>query len=239
VRIDIVTLFPEVVDAYLRTSILKRAQEKGKVRIKVHNLRAFTLDRYHTVDDYPFGGGPGMVLKPEPIFKAVRFIRGYTESNPLVLVTSPRGELFTQAKAFALAKENHLLIICGRYQGIDERVLTLTQAQEISIGDYVLSGGELPALVIVEAVVRLLPGVLGDEESREFDSFTHGILGPPLFTRPRVFQGIEVPPVLLSGDHARIAKWRKEQSLEKTRKMRPDLLEKENLSSGDVAKKEK
>ncbi|MGC8778749.1 MAG: tRNA (guanosine(37)-N1)-methyltransferase TrmD [Candidatus Caldatribacteriaceae bacterium] len=225
-RIDILTLFPEAIRAYLGTSILKRAQEKKKVFLRVHHLRAFTMDRYRTVDDYPFGGGPGMVLKPEPILRAIRFVQDYTGSRPLVIVTSPQGKLFTQEKAWELSRKEHLLIVCGRYQGIDERVITLAGAEEISIGDYVLSGGELPALVMVEAVVRLLPGVLGDEESLTLDSFNGGLLGPPQFTRPRVFQGFGVPEVLLSGNHALIERWRKEQALQKTRKFRPDLWEK-------------
>jgi len=225
-RIDIITLFPEAIQAYLATSILKRAQEKRKVFLKAHNLRAFTLDRYRTVDDYPFGGGPGMVLKPEPILRAVRFIQEYTGSTPLVILTSPQGELFTQEKAWELSRQKHLLIVCGRYQGIDERVIALTGAEEISIGNYVLSGGELPALVMVEAVVRLLPGVLGDEESLTLDSFSGGLLGPPQFTRPRVFQGVAVPEALLSGNHALIERWRREQAVQKTRALRPDLWEK-------------
>lgn len=246
-RIDILTLFPEVIRAYIGTSILKRAQEKGKVFLKVHHLRSFTLDRYRTVDDYPFGGGPGMVLKPEPILRAVRFVQSYTGSRPLVIVTSPQGKLLTQEKARELSQKKHLLIVCGRYQGIDERVMALTNAEEISIGDYVLSGGELPALVIVEAVVRLLPGVLGDEESLELDSFSDGLLGPPQFTRPRVFQGMAVPEVLLSGNHVLIERWRKERALQKTKESRPDLWEKwqrQNQENGEkdvlsIAKKKK
>lgn len=224
-RIDIVTLFPEAIRPYLAASILGKAQEKGLVFIKVHNLRSFSQDRYRTVDDYPFGGGPGMVLKPEPLVRAVRFISEYTQSQPLVIVTSPQGELFTQSIARELATKSHLLILCGRYQGIDERVIEITGAREISIGDYVLSGGELPALVIVEAVVRLIPGVLGDEESLRYDSFSEWVFGPPQYTRPRVFCGLEVPEVLLSGNHALIEKWRKDKALEKARKVRPDLFQ--------------
>jgi tRNA (guanine37-N1)-methyltransferase len=222
-RIDIVTLFPEAIRPYLEASVLGKAQEKGVVFIKVHNLRSFTQDRYRTVDDYPFGGGPGMVLKPEPLVRAVRFIEAYTRSTPLVVVTSPQGELFTQKKAWELSKGRHILILCGRYQGIDERVIELTGAQEISIGDYVLSGGELPALVIVEAVVRLIPGVLGDEESLRYDSFSEYLFGPPQYTRPRVFCGLKVPEVLLSGDHALIERWRREKALEKAQRVRPEL----------------
>lgn len=222
-RIDIVTLFPEAIRPYTGVALLGRAQKKGLVFIKVHNLRSFSQDRYRTVDDYPFGGGPGMVLKPEPLVRAVRFISEYTGSTPLVIVTSPQGELFTQRLAKELAQKNHLLILCGRYQGIDERVITLTGAREISIGDYVLSGGELPALVITEAVVRLIPGALGDEESLRYDSFSEYPFGPPQYTRPRVFCGLAVPEVLLSGNHALIEKWRREKALEKVKKMRPDL----------------
>lgn len=222
-RVDIVTLFPEAIRFYLGTSVLGKAREKGIVFIKVHNLRSFTQDRYRTVDDYPFGGGPGMVLKPEPLVRAVRFITAYTGSTPLVIVTSPQGELFTQKKVRELSEKRHILILCGRYQGIDERVIELTGAQEISIGDYVLSGGELPALVIVEAVVRLIPGVLGDEESLRYDSFSEYLFGPPQYTRPRVFCGLGVPEVLLSGDHALIEKWRREKALEKVQRVRPEL----------------
>lgn len=222
-RIDIVTLFPEAIRPYVDAALLGRVQKKGLVFIKIHNLRSFSQDRYRTADDYPFGGGPGMVLKPEPLVRAVRFISEYTQSTPLVIVTSPQGELFTQHMAWELAQERHLVILCGRYQGIDERVITLTNAREISIGDYVLSGGELPALVITEAVVRLIPGALGDEESLRYDSFSEYPFGPPQYTRPRVFCGLAVPEVLLSGDHARIEKWRREKALEKARRMRPDL----------------
>ncbi len=223
-RIDVITIFPELIENYTSASILKKAQEKNLVKIKVHNLRWFALDRHQTVDDYPFGGGPGMVLKPEPIYRAVNFIKSYTRSIPRIILPSPQGKVFHQQKAQELAKENHLLFICGRYQGIDERILNLLKCEEISIGDYVLSGGELPALVIIEAVVRLIPGVLGDGESIEYDSFAGGLLGPPQFTRPRVFQNLAVPQVLLSGNHQLIAKWRHEKALEKTKKVRPELL---------------
>ncbi|MDK2897251.1 MAG: tRNA (guanine37-N1)-methyltransferase [Candidatus Atribacteria bacterium] len=231
-RIDIVTLFPEAIRSYLATSILGVAQKKGLVKIKLHNLRWFTSDRYRTVDDYPFGGGPGMVLKPEPIFRAVQFIKDFTESEPKVLITSPGGKILTQDKARELSQKKHLLIICGRYQGIDERVVELCQGEEISIGNYVLSGGELPALVITEATVRLIPGVLGDEESLCYDSFAEeDLLGPPQYTRPRIFRGIQVPEILTSGNHRLIEEWRREQAEEKTKKLRPELF-------GVVKKKE-
>ncbi len=223
-RIDVVTLFPQAIEPYLKSAILGRAQEKGIVKIKVHNLRSFTLDRYRTVDDYPFGGGPGMVLRPEPLWRAVKFIESYTGSSPRVILTSPQGSLFSQEKALELARKGHILFLCGRYQGVDERVITLTGAEEISIGDYILSGGELAALVMIEATVRLIPGVLGDEESIKADSFYQGGLGPPQFTRPRVFQGLEVPEILLSGDHALIKEWRKRKAQEKTAHVRPELL---------------
>ena len=223
-RIDVVTLFPQAIEPYLETAILGKAQEKGIVKIKIHNLRSFTLDRYGTVDDYPFGGGPGMVLKPEPLWRAVKFIESYTGGTPRVLLTSPQGSLFSQEKARELAQEDHLLFLCGRYQGVDERVLTLTRAEEISIGDYILSGGELAALVMIEATVRLVPGVLGDEESIKADSFYEKGLGPPQYTRPRVFRGLEVPKILLSGNHALIEEWRRKKAAEKTARVRPELI---------------
>ncbi|HSV31308.1 MAG TPA: tRNA (guanosine(37)-N1)-methyltransferase TrmD [Atribacteraceae bacterium] len=224
-RIDIVTLFPEYVEGYLNTALLKRARKQGLLKYKVHNLRAFTTDRYRTVDDYPFGGGPGMVLKPEPIYRAVRYIHHCTGNAGRVLIMSPQGRIFTQEIAQCLAEASHMIMVCGRYQGIDERVIDLCRAEEISIGNYVLSGGELPALVIAEAVIRLVPGVLGDEDSRKIDSFQAGILGFPQYTRPRDYQGKLVPEVLVSGHQARIDQWRNEQALIKTRVYRPDLIQ--------------
>lgn len=225
-RIDVITIFPEFIENYVNASILKKAQEKKLIKVKVHNLRWFALDRHQTVDDYPFGGGPGMVLKPEPIYRAINFIKSYTQSTPRIILPSPQGKVFHQQRAQELAKEKHLLFVCGRYQGIDERILELFECEEISIGDYTLSGGELPTLVIIEAIVRLIPGVLGNSESIDYDSFTKGFLGPPQFTRPRVFQNLSVPQVLLSGNHKLIAKWRQEKALEKTKKVRPELLNK-------------
>jgi len=222
-RIDIITLFPEMVQCFTDIAIVKRAQEKSLVFIKVHNLRAFSSDRYRTVDDYPFGGGPGMVLKPEPIIRAVDFIKGYTRTIPRVLITSPQGRVFNQPYAEQLSHYSHLILICGRYQGIDQRVVDLCNGDEISVGDFILSGGELPAMIITEAVTRLIPGVLGADESIRYDSFYETIFGPPQYTRPRVFRGYQVPEILTSGDHRLIEQWRRKQALEKTRLVRPDL----------------
>ncbi len=222
-RIDIITLFPALVEGHFQTAIMERSRKSGLLAIKTHNLRSFTLDRYRTVDDYPFGGGPGMVLKPEPVYRAVRFIRSYTGSRGRVVVTSAQGRLLKQSIVEDLSRSRHLILICGRYQGIDERVLDLCEGEEISIGDYVLSGGELPALVIAESVVRCIPGVLGDEESARVDSFQKGTLGYPQYTRPRIFKEKAVPEILLSGHEARINEWRRKQAYEKTRSNRPDL----------------
>lgn len=225
-RIDIITLFPELIRCFADTAIVKKARERDLVFIKAYNLRAFSSDRYRTVDDYPFGGGPGMVLKPEPIYRAVEFIKGITHSQPRVLITSPQGKVFNQSLAESLSRCSHLILICGRYQGIDQRVVELCQGEEISVGDYIVSGGELPAMIIAEAITRLVPEVLGDEESIHFDSFYDGILGPPQYTRPRIFKGIEVPEVLTSGNHSLIKEWRQKEALRKTRLIRPDLLDK-------------
>ncbi|MCX6089340.1 MAG: tRNA (guanosine(37)-N1)-methyltransferase TrmD, partial [Candidatus Atribacteria bacterium] len=209
---------------------------RGLIVIKAHHQRAFTSDRYRTVDDYPFGGGPGMVLKPEPIVRAIEFIKGYTRSHPRVLVTSPQGKVLDQRQARELSHSGHLVMVCGRYQGIDERVMGLCQGEEISVGDYILSGGELPAMVVTEAICRLVPGVLGAEESIQLDSFCDEILGPPQYTRPRIFRGCSVPEVLTSGDHARIDQWRRERAMEKTREIRPDLLHSASSPPGGVVK---
>lgn len=225
-RIDIITLFPELIRCFADTAMVKRARERGLISIKAYNLRAFSSDRYRTVDDYPFGGGPGMVLKPEPIYRAVEFIKGITHSQPRVLVTSPQGRVFNQSLAETLSLCSHVILICGRYQGIDQRVVELCRGEEISVGDYILSGGELPAMIIAEAITRLVPEVLGDEESIRFDSFYDRILGPPQYTRPRTFKGIEIPEVLASGNHSLIEGWRRKEALRKTRLVRPDLLDK-------------
>ena len=225
-RIDIVTLFPELVEPYFQGGLLRAAIERGVLEIYTHPLRDFAEGKHKQVDDRPYGGGPGMVLKPEPFFRAVEHIRSEHKGEPRVIVLSAAGRLFTQDLARELAREEGLILLCGRYQGIDERVLSIA-TDEISIGDYVLSGGELPALVITEAVGRLVPGVVGNLDSLEADSFAHPYLvGPPQYTRPPEFRGLKVPEVLLSGDHQAIERWRFQQALEKTRRNRPDLYEK-------------
>jgi tRNA (guanine37-N1)-methyltransferase len=227
VIIDVLTLFPEMFTCFTNTSILKRAIDSGRVTINTHNFREYTHDKHHTVDDYTFGGGSGMILKPEPIFETVEAIRGNTEKTDVpVILMSPQGRLFSQAVARELSSFNRFIIVCGRYEGVDERVREHLATDEISIGDYVLSGGELPSMVIIESVVRLIPGVLGSEESALDDSHVAGLLEYPQYTRPAVYRNWSVPDILLSGNHAEIAKWRREQSIERTRQRRPDLIEK-------------
>jgi len=222
-RVDIVTLFPELIAPYFEGGLLKIAQERGILEIHLHQLRDYTQDKHRQVDDRPYGGGPGMVMKPEPFFRAVEAIQRELSVPARVILLSARGVLFTQKLARELAKEEALILLCGRYQGIDERVHTLA-TDEISIGDYVLSGGELPALVVTEAVCRLVPGVVGNLESLEADSFAEeNLLGPPQYTRPPEFRGLKVPEVLLSGDHQAIERWRREQALKITKSHRPDL----------------
>jgi tRNA (guanine37-N1)-methyltransferase len=221
VRIDVVTIFPEVLEAPLAASLLGKARGAGLVEIRVHDLRAWASDRHRTVDDEAFGGGPGMVMKPEPLFAAVESL---DPDRGRVLAMSPAGRRLDQALVRELAAEPHLTLLCGRYEGFDERVIDGLPAEEVSIGDYVLSGGELPALVLIEAVTRLVPGVIGKEESHERDSFTDpALLDHPQYTRPRAFRGMEVPEVLISGNHAAIAAWRREAARAKTRRNRPDL----------------
>lgn len=225
----IVTAFPKMFAGVFGESILKRAQDAGKVRLEVFDLRDFTNDRHRTVDDYPFGGGPGMILKPEPIFLCVEHtIRTHRLENPRIVLTSATGRKFDQAYAKALAQQadRPIILICGHYKGVDERVREALVTEEISIGDYILTGGELAAMVIVDAVTRLLPGVIGDLESALGDSFQNALLDCPHYTRPREFRGMKVPDILLSGDHAKIAAWRQQMALELTKKHRPDLLEK-------------
>lgn len=224
-KFDIVTIFPRMVEAGLAEGVLGRARERGIVDIRVHNLRDFTSDRHHVVDDVPFGGGPGMVLKPEPMFRAVDAIREDRGAPQAVVMTSPAGRRFSQAEARRLAGCGHVVLLCGRYEGVDERVREALATDEISIGDYVLSGGELPALVIVDAVARLVPGVVGDDKSVEGDSFTRGLLDYPHYTRPADFRGLTVPDVLLSGHHGEIRRWRRREALRRTLERRPDLLE--------------
>ena len=229
---DVFTLFPDVFTPYLDTSILQRARESQLIEVHLHNIRDWTTDRHHVCDDIPYGGGGGMVMKPEPIFTAVESVLGAPPSCPLILL-DPQGRVFTQAIAEELAQKPHLALLCGRYEGIDERVRQHLVTDEISIGDYVLSGGELPALVLIDAITRLIPGALGDPEGAWDDSHATGLLEHPHYTRPPVFRGWGVPEVLLSGDHGRIAKWRRQQALLRTRQRRPDLLEKAVLSDRD------
>ena len=228
-RIDILTLFPEMFESPFNSGILKRAIEHKLVSVNMHNIRGYTHDKHHTVDDYPYGGGAGMVLKPAPIFEAVESIKPGSDEVPVILLT-PQGRLFSQQIALELSKYGHLILICGRYEGVDERVSSYLVTDEISIGDYVLSGGELAAMVIVEAVVRLLPGVLGSEVSPLEDSHIAGLLEYPQYTRPAEYRGWSVPKVLLSGNHAQIGKWRREQSIIRTLERRPELLDKADLS---------
>ena len=221
-RFDIITIFPDIFGPVLNESILKRAQEKKKVAIKVHDLRRFTTDKYRKVDDRPFGGGPGMILMPEPIFKAVKKIRGRRTAKVILMCAG--GAQLTQKKAHTLSKQKNLIIICGHYEGVDERVREQLADESISIGDYVLTGGELPAMVLVDCLTRLVPGVLGKEESLHRESFEKNLLEYPQYTRPANFRGMKVPNVLLSGHHKLIETWREEQSLKKTKEHRPDLL---------------
>jgi tRNA (guanine37-N1)-methyltransferase len=224
VRFDIVTIFPRMFEAPLGEGVVGRAIESAIVDVAVHDLRAFTTDRHRSVDDVPFGGGPGMVLKPEPLFGAVERIRETRGRPGAVLLTSPQGRRFTQADAERLQALGHVVILCGRYEGVDDRVRQHLATEEISIGDYVLSGGELAALVIVDAVARLVPGVVGDAGSVAADSFARGLLDYPHFTRPAEFRGWIVPEVLVSGHHARIEQWRRREALRRTLRSRPDLL---------------
>jgi len=216
-------------DSPFSTGIFKRAIERKLVSVNIHNIRDYTHDKHHTVDDYPYGGGAGMVLKPEPIFEAVESIKPESGEVPIILLT-PQGRLFSQQIALELSKHGRLILICGRYEGVDERVRSYLVNDEISIGDYVLSGGELAAMVVVETVVRLLPGVLGSEVSPLDDSHVAGLLEYPQYTRPAVYRGWSVPEVLLSGNHAQISNWRHEQAIIRTLERRPELLDKANLS---------
>lgn len=235
-RIDIFTLFPQLFESPLSSAIFKRAGDKGLADIRVHNIRDFTHDGHHTADDYPYGGGAGMVLKPAPVFEAVESVLAnrVPEEEPLsIILMTPQGRLFSQSLAQELASCSRLLIICGHYEGVDERVGEHLATEEISIGDYVLSGGELPALVVAEAVVRLIPGVLGSEESVKDDSHAEGLLEYPQYTRPADFRGLSVPEVLLSGNHQEVARWRRKESLRRTLLRRPELLKKVKLSPDD------
>ncbi|MFH2103438.1 MAG: tRNA (guanosine(37)-N1)-methyltransferase TrmD [Chloroflexota bacterium] len=226
------TLLPEIFPPYLESSILQRARQRGLIDVQVHNIREWTTDRHHVTDDEPYGGGGGMVLKPEPLFSAVEGILGPQPDCPIILLT-PQGRVLTQDVAAELTGHPRLALICGRYEGVDERVCEHLITDEISIGDYVLTGGELPALIVIDAVTRLLPGALGDPDGAQDDSHASGLLEYPHYTRPAEYRGWQVPEVLLSGDHARIARWRREQSLKRTLERRPDMLESAQLSEND------
>ena len=235
-RIDVLTVLPGMFECFLREGVIGRAVKSGKVEVNVVNLRDYATDKHRTVDDVPYGGGPGMVLKPEPIFRAYESL---TQGGvkPFVILTEPWGEAFNQKLALELSKKERLMIICGRYEGVDERVKTLVD-KEVSIGDYVLSGGELAAMVIMDAVIRLLPGVLGNEDSLKADSFMdRGLLGYPNYTRPAQFRGMRVPEVLLSGHHKRIELWRKEQSLKRTLERKPEVIDR-LLKEGKLTEEE-
>ena len=233
--IEVFTLFPAMFDGYLQESILKRAQSANLIAVGLHNIRDYTSDKHHVTDDTPYGGGGGMVMKAEPIFAAVESVLGLNTPTPPhshtpIILLSPTGRLFNQSVARELATHVRIALICGRYEGVDERVREHLATDEISIGDYVLTGGELPAMIIIDAIARHLPGVLGAENAVEEDSHTAGLLEGPHYTRPPEFRGWPVPEILQSGDHAKIARWRREQSLRRTWQLRPDLLEKAELS---------
>ena len=229
-RVDVITIFPEMFPPVLGASILKRAQAGGRLDIRVHNLRDYTHDKHRTVDDRPYGGGPGMVMKPEPLFEAVEAITGACARHRAAsgqgcqtILMSPQGEPFSSRVAQTLAACRHLVVICGHYEGVDERVRLALADRSISIGDYVLTGGELPAMVLVDAVARFVPGVIGHAQATKEESFAAGWLEYPQYTRPPIFRELAVPDVLLSGDHARVARWRKRQSVQRTAAVRPDL----------------
>ena len=246
-QFEVFTLLPEVFPSYLETSIIKRARERGLVKFNIHNIRDYTHDRHHTTDDMPYGGGGGMVMKPEPVFEAVESVLGLAssptppelESNIPIILLTPQGRVFNQTIATELSQHSHIALLCGRYEGLDERIREHLVTDEISIGDYVLTGGELPALILIDAVTRLLPDVLGDPTGAEDDSHAMGLLEYPHYTRPPEFRGWKVPDVLLSGDHGKIEKWRREQALERTFRKRPDMLEKAELTKEDLKSIEK
>lgn len=233
-RVDIFSLFPEVFQPYLDISILKRAIQADLLQVFTHNIRDWATDKHHTTDDTPYGGGGGMIMKPEPIFAAVESVIGKPPGCPVILLC-PQGQQFTQKIAFELAEQQQLALICGRYESFDERIREHLATHVLSIGDYVLTGGELPALILLDAVARLIPGVLGDDEATSDDSFSNGLLEYPQYTRPPEFRGWQVPDVLLQGNHAEQARWRREQSLIRTLQWRPDLLLQADLTDKDRA----
>ncbi|WP_186577491.1 tRNA (guanosine(37)-N1)-methyltransferase TrmD [Aquibacillus kalidii] len=229
-RIDILSLFPEMFEGVFNSSILKKAQESGTFEYNYVNFRDYTENKHNKVDDYPYGGGAGMVLKPQPIFDAIEDVKKRSDKRPRIILMCPQGETHSQKKAEELSREDHLVFICGHYEGYDERIREHLVTDEISIGDYVLTGGELGAMVVIDSVVRLLPGVLGNESSAPEDSFSSGLLEHPHYTRPADFRGMKVPEVLLSGNHAKIDEWRKQQSLKRTFERRKDMLQEYPLS---------
>ena len=235
-QFEVFTLLPEVFPPYLESSILQRARLRGLIDVRVHNIRDYTNDKHHITDDAPYGGGGGMVMKPDPIFEAVESVIGPLQDSPQqvpIILLTPQGRVFTQRVAEELSRYERIALLCGRYEGVDERIREHLVSDEVSIGDYVLTGGELPALIVIDAVSRLLPGVLGDPDGAQDDSHSMGLLEYPHYTRPPTFRGWSVPDVLLSGDHARIEKWRREQALGRTLNKRPDMLEKADLSEAD------
>lgn len=232
-HIDMLTLFPEMVEGMFQNSILQKANERGSFSYRFVNFRDYSTNKHGKVDDYPYGGGAGMVLTPQPIFDAVEAVTKTEESKPRIILMSPQGAVYDQKKAEELAEEDHLIFICGHYEGYDERIRETLVTDEISIGDYVLTGGEISAMVVVDSVVRLLPEVLGNQESASQDSFSTGFLEHPHYTRPASFRGLNVPDVLLSGNHERIRKWRLKESLKRTYLRRRDLLENKDLSEND------
>jgi len=241
-QFEVFTLLPEVFPSYLETSIIKRARERGLINVRAHNIRDYTHDRHHMTDDTPYGGGGGMVMKPEPVFEAIETVLGLNttplsspqpELNIPIILLTPQGRVFNQTIAQELSQHPRIALLCGRYEGIDERIREHLTTDEISIGDYVLTGGELPALILIDAIARLLPDVLGDPTGAQDDSHAMGLLEYPHYTRPPEFRGWKAPDILLSGDHAKIEKWRREQSLLRTFNKRPDMLEKVELSKED------
>jgi tRNA (guanine37-N1)-methyltransferase len=237
-QFEVFTLLPDVFPPYLESSILQRARQRGLIDVRVHNIRDYTHDRHHTTDDTPYGGGGGMVMKPEPVFEAVESVLGLspTPAPPLafpIILLTPQGRVFTQRVAEEYAQHERIALLCGRYEGVDERIREHLVTDEISVGDYVLTGGELPALLIIDAVSRLIPGVLGDPTGAEDDSHSMGLLEYPHYTKPAEFRGWKVPEILLSGDHGKIEKWRREQALVRTFNKRPDMLERAPLTKED------
>jgi tRNA (guanine37-N1)-methyltransferase len=234
-KFDIVTIFPRMIEAALAEGVLSRGIAAGALDVKVHDLRDHTTDRHRSVDDVPYGGGPGMVMKPEPLMRAVEDIWRRRGQPDAIVLLSPQGRRFTQAEAVRLSRLSHIVLLCGRYEGMDERVPILVGATELSLGDFVVSGGELPAMIVVDAVSRLVPGVVGDEQSVTEDSFARGLLDYPHYTRPAEFAGLRVPDVLLSGHHADVRRWRKRTALERTLDRRPELIESASLDDEDRA----